>query len=130
MEHCRLTKYGGRHQFHFIPMKTTKREHDYVHFIDKEIGPQRSLCFSKALLAVHGRGGLEPRFPEATSLHLTWLAGCTWPLVDMRHLHHHHRSTASSCGSHDAAAWPAGHMKTRSLGPHPPCLTQQAWESA
>lgn len=36
-------------------------------------------------------------------------------------------SIASSCGSHDAAAQPVGHMKTRSLGPRPSVLTQQAW---
>ena len=81
MEHCRLTKYVCRRQFHFVPMKTTKRRHDYFRFIDKEIGPKEVCAFPRLCL----------RFMEEEDLN----TGCTRPLVDVRHLHHRHRKYCS-----------------------------------
>ena len=41
----------------------------------------------------HPTGASEGNYnplTKATSLHLTWLAGCIRPLVDVWHLHHRH----------------------------------------
>ena len=127
MEHCRLTKYVCRRQFHFVPMKTTKRRHDYFRFIDKEIGPKEVCAFPRLCLRFMEEEDLNtgfPRPPASTSPGWQgapsrwWTCGTSTIVTG---------STALSHGSHDTAAWPAGHMQTRALGPSPPCLTQQAW---
>ena len=126
MEHCRLTKYVCRRQFHFVPMKTTKRRHDYFRFIDKEIGPKEVCAFPRLCLRFMEEEDLNtgfPRPPASTSPGWQGAPGRWWTCGTSTIVT---GSTALSHGSHDTAAWPAGHMQTRALGPSPPCLTQQA----
>ena len=108
-------------------MKTTERWHDYFHFIDKEIGPKEVCAFPRLCLRSMEEEDLNigfPRPPASTSPGWQGASGRWWTCGISTTVT---GSTAPSHGSHDTAAWPAGHRKIRSLGPHPLCLTQQAW---
>ena len=52
----------------------------------RKLAQKRSVLSLVAPWEVNGRGGLEPRSPDASSLPLTQLPGCTRPPADVRRL--------------------------------------------